>query len=79
MAQLIQMPLWGTPNTPKFTRSNLTQLPHYLEDIEFLGDAVALDTAGKIWTMICYVNLDEAKVWKPLSKAAAVAVNWAAF
>jgi hypothetical protein len=63
MAQPLQMPLCGTPNTPKFDGKKPSECLCYLEDIDFLGNAAALDQAKKIKAAICYAALDEAEVW----------------
>ncbi|KIO00221.1 hypothetical protein M404DRAFT_29822 [Pisolithus tinctorius Marx 270] len=74
-----QMPLHGTQNSPKFSRDSPTQLPHYLEDIDFLSTLAALDDHGKIRAAICYADLEEAEVWQTLPEAAPAADDWDAF
>ena len=65
MAQpAFQMPLYGTPNSPKFGGKIPSELPCYLEDIDLLGDAATLDEAHKIKATICYAVLNEAEVCK---------------
>ena len=69
MAQVpFQMPLWGIPNTPKFSGKTPSELPQYLEDIDLLGNATVLDEVQKIKAAICYAALDEAEVWQTLLK-----------
>jgi hypothetical protein len=76
MAQPLQMPLRGTPNAPKFDGKKPSELPRYLEDIDFLGDVVALDQAKKIKAAIRYAALDEAEVWQTLPEASTTPANW---
>jgi hypothetical protein len=76
MAQPLQMLLCGTPNAPKFDGKKPSELPCYLEDIDFLGDAAALDQAKKIKEAIRYTALDEAEVWQTLPEASATPANW---
>ena len=73
------MPLWGTLNAPKFDGKNASKLPHYLEDINFLGEAVALMAPQKIKAAIWYATLDDAEVWQMLLEADANAVDWGLF
>ena len=79
MAQPIQMPLRGTPNTPKFDGKNAFELPCYLEDIDFLGNAVALMAPQKIKAAICYAILDDVEVWQTLLEVDANAADWGLF
>ncbi|KIO07148.1 hypothetical protein M404DRAFT_137550 [Pisolithus tinctorius Marx 270] len=74
-----QMLLRGTQNSPKFSGDSPTQLPHYLEDIDFLSTLTTLDDCGKIRAAIRYADLEEAKVWQMLPEAAPVADSWDAF
>ena len=74
-----QMPLWGTPNAPKFSGKMPSELPQYLEDIDLLGDAAILDEAQRIKVTIRYAALDEAEVWQMLPEAIANPADWADF
>ena len=74
MANPIQMPLWGTQNVPN--SKSFTQVPHYLEDIEFLGISANLTDEEHIRAAIWYVDLDEADVWKMLPEASATNPDW---
>ncbi|KIN97322.1 hypothetical protein M404DRAFT_32431 [Pisolithus tinctorius Marx 270] len=56
-----QMPLCRTQNSPKFSRDSPAQLPHYLEDIDFLSTLTALDDRSKIRAAIHYADLEEAE------------------
>ena len=56
-----------------------SELPRYLEDIDLLGDAAALDKSQKIKVAICYAALDEAEVWQMLPEATANPADWADF
>ena len=48
MAAPVPMLLCGTPNAPKFDGKTPSELPHYLKDIELLGDPANLDDTRKI-------------------------------
>jgi hypothetical protein len=76
MAQPLQMPLRDTPNTPKVDGKKPSELPRYLEDIDFLSDVAALDQAKKIKAAIRYAALDEVEVWQMLPEASATPANW---
>ena len=73
------MPLYGTPNSPKFGGKIPSELPCYLEDIDLLGDAATLDEAQTIKATICYAVLNEAEVWQTLPEATANSADWDAF
>ena len=62
MAQQFQMPLHGTPNTPKFDGKTPSKLPQYLENINFLRNSARLNNTKKIKVALHYVTLDEAEV-----------------
>jgi hypothetical protein len=79
MANPIQMPLRGTQNAPKFDGKSSAQLPHYLEDIEFLGTSATLSEEEQICAAIRYADLDEAEVRQTLPKTTAVPANWVNF
>ena len=67
------------PNTPKFSGKTPSELTKYLEDIDLLGDATALDKAQKIKAAICYAALDKAEVWQTLHEETAILADWADF
>ncbi|KAF8430926.1 hypothetical protein L210DRAFT_3416995 [Boletus edulis BED1] len=79
MAAPIQIPLRGTSNVPKFDGKQPSELPRYLEDIKFLGNAAHIDQAGKIKAAIQYVALDEAEVWQTLAETTAIPADWTTF
>ena len=74
-----QMPFRGTPNAPKFSGKTPSELPRYLEDIDLLGHAAALDQAQKIKAAIRYAALDEAGVSQTLPEATANPADLDAF
>ena len=55
------------------------ELPHYLEDIDLLGDAATLNEAQKIKAAICYAVLDKAEVWQTFPEVTANLADWDAF
>jgi hypothetical protein len=55
------------------------QLPHYLEDIEFVGISAHLSKEEQIRAAIRYADLDEAEVWQTLPETTAVPTNWVNF
>ena len=74
-----QIPLHGTPNAPKFSEQMPSELPHYLEDIDLLGDTATLNEAQRIKAAIHYTVHDEAEVQQTLPEVTANLVDWDAF
>ena len=66
-------------NTSKFDGKSSSELLQYLEDIDFIGDAVGLNNAKKIKAVLHYTALDEAEVWQMLPELTANLVNWDEF
>jgi hypothetical protein len=79
MANPIQMPLRGTQNAPKFDGKSSVPLPHYLENIKFLGMSANLSKEEQIRAAIWYADIDEAEVWQTLPETTAVPANWVNF
>ena len=73
------MPLHGTPNAPKFNSKTPSELPQYLEDIDFLRDSARLNNTKKIKVALHYAALNEAEVWQMLPEASVNLTDWKAF
>jgi len=79
MAQPIQMLLCGIPNALKFDGKSPSELPWYLENIEYLGDTAVLNEARKIKVVLHYAALDKVELWQTLPEATAIPADWHAF
>ena len=67
------------PNAPKFNGKSSSELLQYLEDIDFIGDAVGLDNTKKIKAVLHYTALDEVEAWQTLPELTVNPANWDEF
>ena len=76
MAHVVQMPLHGTQNAPKFDRKTPALLPHVLEDVDILGMAAGITEEAGIRATIRYADLKEVEGWELLAEATAAPADW---
>ena len=76
MAHVVQMPLRGTQNAPKFDGKTPALLPCFLEDVDILGTAAGITQEAKIRAAIRYADLEEAEGWELLAEATAAPADW---